>query len=102
MELSNIDTITGISSLIMLVLGYGLGIKTIMIWMERKVNIILLTALLFFALPTPWLEFTLRFIFALFGSRIGDTFGMFIFAWSIPTLVTSWVYITSSLYKNQE
>ena len=102
MALSNIDTITGISSLVMLILGYGLGIKTITIWMQKKANIILLTALLFFALPTPWLEFTLRFIFELFGGAIGDTFGMFVFAWSIPTLVTSWVYITSSLYKNQE
>jgi hypothetical protein len=102
MALSNIDTITGISSLVMLILGYGLGIKTITIWMKKKANIILLTALLFFALPTPWLEFTLRFIFALFDGEIGDTFGMFIFAWSIPVLVTSWVYITSSLYKNQE
>ncbi len=94
--------ITGISSLVMLLLGYGLGIKTLTIWMQKKANIILLTALLFFALPTPWLEFTLRFIFELFGGEIGDTFGMFVFAWSIPTLVTSWVYITSSLYKNQE
>lgn len=102
MALSYIDTITGISSLVMLILGYGLGIKTITIWMKKKANIILLTALLFFALPTPWLEFTLRFIFELFGGAIGDKFGMFIFAWSIPTLVTSWVYITSSLYKNQE
>lgn len=102
MVLTNLDLITGISSTVMLALGYILGAKTLTIWKKKKDYIILLSAILFFSLPSPWLEYTLRFIFALFNGEIGDTFGIFIFAWSVPVLTTTWVYITSSLYKNQE
>ena len=102
MVLTNLDLITGISSSVMLLLGYVLGIKTLTKWKEKRENIILFSAILFFSLPSPWLEYTLRFIFALFNAEIGDTFGIFIYAWSIPVLTTTWAYITSSLYKNQE
>lgn len=101
MDLSNFDTITGIATVIMLLLGYIMGIKTLFIYRGNQNQIVLITSFLFFSLPSPWLEFGVRFLFVVFGKTISNTVGVFLFAWSIPILVIFWCYITSSLFTSQ-
>lgn len=86
----------------MLSIAYFMGIKIVRIWQKKQDYLILVTALLFFALPTPWLSSGLQFLFVIiFDKTLSGKFLLLLIAWSIPTLTTSWVYITSSLYKNK-
>lgn len=100
MEISNVDFIIGSATVLMLAIGYIMGVRTLFIYKAKRKKLILLTSFLFFALPSPWLDFGLRFLLALSSNTIDHTISVFLFAWAIPVLVIIWGYITSSLYQN--
>ena len=102
LENSASDVIIAIATALMFLVGYGMGIKSFMVWREKKSPLILLTALLFISLPTPWLAYPLRVISIAFGSPIDDKIALYLFAWSVPALAIVWLYITSSLFVNQK
>ncbi|MCY3410047.1 MAG: hypothetical protein INQ03_00290 [Candidatus Heimdallarchaeota archaeon] len=96
-DLSAIDLVAGFSSMLMLIVGVSMAIKTILIWREKRDNLILLTSLLFFSLPSPWLGTTVRLLGYMFDLNINYDIVVYLFAWSVPTLVISWCYITAAL-----
>ncbi len=100
MAITSFDLVNGISTWIMLSIGYGMGIRTLKLWRDKKDHLILITAILFFSLPTPWLSAGVRFLLYLFDVHPTDAVLLIFFVWSVPILIICWAYITSSLYKN--
>ena len=98
---STFDLIAGILTLLPLVIGYTMGVITLRIYLQKsRSTLVLLTAILFFALPSPWLGVSTVFVEQLLGLKVlNDTTYVFLYAWSIPIIATIWLYTSASLLK---
>jgi hypothetical protein len=101
MALTSLDYVTAISTSIMMLVGLLMSIIAFKIWLEKKNIKFLLTAILFFALPFPWLNQVLIIVSTMFDIVPNTIVGVYLTVWSIPTLVITWLYITTSLYSKQ-
>ncbi|MHA2249405.1 MAG: hypothetical protein ACXAD7_03535 [Candidatus Kariarchaeaceae archaeon] len=95
------DTVVALSSLFIIIIGYSMGVISLKLWKEKQSNLLLLSSILFFTLPSPWMPDVFVFFADLGGGSISDRTAAYLSAWSIPILVSTWLYITSSLLKDR-
>ena len=101
MVLTTLDYVTAISTSIMIIVGWLMSIIAFKLWREKKDPQILLSGVLFFALPVPWLNQVIIIVSAMFQLEPNPEIAVYLTGWSIPTLVVSWVFITTSLYSKK-
>lgn len=97
-----LDSITAFSSLFINVIGYSMGVISLRIWTKSKQQLVLLSSILFFTLPSPWLvDFLIYIVHIITGGTINYTFAIIIAAWSVPILSTSWAFITATFFRDR-
>ncbi len=101
MALETFDIVAATASALILAVGYLIGIYLVGVYKKTKKPIILLSSILFFTLPSPWLTDVLVILIVLFDGSVPAGFGLYVSAWSIPILVSTWLYITGSLYRDR-
>lgn len=102
MDPTLIDSVTAISSLIINAIGITMAVISLKIWREKKSTPILLSSILFFTIPAPWLvDFIVYVTHLVSGDTPSNSVLVIFSAWSIPILSTFWVYITSELYSKE-
>jgi len=100
---SNTELIAGILTLLPLVIGYTMAIISFRIYRKGGSNLVLLTSILFFALPSPWLGVSTVFIEQLLGLNVlNPTAYVFLYAWSVPIIALVWNYTSASLIKYKD
>ena len=94
---TSIEYFTGFSILFMFVVGLTMAIMAFRVWMKKREFKTILTAILFLALPFPWMTQMYIVVSTALDMTIVQDFSAYLSAWSIPVLVTSWVYLTLAL-----
>lgn len=99
---SSTEWIAGSLTIAPLVIGYLMGIITYKKYLEKRNPLLLLSSILFFAIPSPWLGVSTTFLFQVFNlGTLADTTYVFIYAWSVPIIFTIWIYVTGSLIQER-
>ncbi|MHA2089982.1 MAG: hypothetical protein ACW98K_03910 [Candidatus Kariarchaeaceae archaeon] len=101
MSVSFSDTVVALSSLTIIVIGFLMAVVSIKIYREKRSTLVLLSSILFFTLPSPWMPDVFVYFAELMGGSISNTTAAYLSAWSIPIFVTTWLYITGSLLRDQ-
>ncbi|MCY3414384.1 MAG: hypothetical protein INQ03_22245 [Candidatus Heimdallarchaeota archaeon] len=99
--ISGIDLLVGILTITPIVIGYTMGIISLGKYLSSKKGMMLLSSILFFALPSPWIGTTIVFLGYLFDVAVSDTIYVFSYAWSVAVFSTVWSYITASFDQSK-
>ena len=101
MVLTTLDYVAAISTSIMILVGWVMAIIAFRLWREKKETQILLSSILFFTLPFPWLNQVIIVVSSILQGELNEEVAVYLTGWSIPALVIAWVFITTSLYSRE-
>lgn len=99
MSLTPLEWMIGIGNTVPLLIGYTLSIMTLKTYFEKKKPLLLLSSILFFTIPSPWLAQVYVFIVAATGNTYDPVVYIYLVAWPIPIIGLVWTYLTASLYQ---
>lgn len=101
--MNTVEIIAGIITLIPMLIGYIMTILSIIKYFQKKNQLLLLSAIIFFSLVSSWIGVTIVFLAAVFNlPPPNDQLYLFSYSWAVPLLATTWNFVTASLFKKKQ
>lgn len=83
----------------MIIVGFTMAYIALRKYLENRKMELLVTSILFFTLPLPWVSQVYVVLVDMMGNTATPKIGVYLATWSIAIFALSWIYITLSLYN---